>query len=98
MPAATVPFPCEKREGKTNVAPSLSRSPELAVSWSSAIGCFMQAVYITASGGWKLAGFGFALSVEQSLNDGNSGQAFHYPVRASTFSRSCCGIFKTGLL
>ncbi|CAM6090431.1 unnamed protein product [Calypogeia fissa] len=38
-----------------------------------------EAVYITASGAWKLAGFGFAVNVEQSLNDGSSAQAFHYP-------------------
>ncbi|KAG6553544.1 hypothetical protein Mapa_004457 [Marchantia paleacea] len=38
-----------------------------------------EAVYITSSGAWKLAGFGFAISAEQSVNDSHGGPAFHYP-------------------
>lgn len=39
-----------------------------------------QAVFITSSGAWKLAGFSFALSVDQSATDAHgSGPTFHYP-------------------
>ncbi|KAL2651313.1 hypothetical protein R1flu_019441 [Riccia fluitans] len=37
-----------------------------------------EAVYITSSGAWKLAGFGFAISSEQSSSDSHD-LAFHYP-------------------
>ncbi|CAM8989183.1 unnamed protein product [Rhodiola kirilowii] len=33
---------------------------------------------ITASGAWKLAGFGFAISSDQASHDLSNGQAFHY--------------------
>jgi len=39
-----------------------------------------QSVYITASGAWKLAGFGFSISLDQSGTDPSGGPAFHYPV------------------
>uniref|UniRef100_A0A7N0ZZD7 Protein kinase domain-containing protein n=1 Tax=Kalanchoe fedtschenkoi TaxID=63787 RepID=A0A7N0ZZD7_KALFE len=33
---------------------------------------------ITSSGAWKLAGFGFAISSDQTSNDLSNGQAFHF--------------------
>ncbi|KAG2714043.1 hypothetical protein I3760_03G007700 [Carya illinoinensis] len=35
-------------------------------------------VLITSSGAWKLGGFGFAISTDQTSGDMASGQAFHY--------------------
>ncbi|KAH6775197.1 kinase family with ARM repeat domain-containing protein [Perilla frutescens var. hirtella] len=37
-----------------------------------------EAVLITSNGAWKLGGFGFAISNDQSSNDSASVQAFHY--------------------
>lgn len=40
-----------------------------------------QAVFITSTGAWKLAGFGFCLNMDQASADGlGGGPAFHYPV------------------
>lgn len=36
-------------------------------------------VYITSSGAWKLAGFGFAIPIDQASSGLTSTQAFHYP-------------------
>eukprot|EP00250_Pteridium_aquilinum_P016453 c23109_g2_i1 orf=408-3092(+) len=39
-----------------------------------------EAVFITSTGAWKLAGFGFSLSMDQASADGlGGGPAFHYP-------------------
>ncbi|MCO5572030.1 hypothetical protein L7F22_025781 [Adiantum nelumboides] len=39
-----------------------------------------EAVFITSSGAWKLAGFGFSLNADQTSADGlGGGPAFHYP-------------------
>lgn len=40
----------------------------------------LQSVLITSSGAWKLGGFGFAISTDQSSNDSANSQAFHYAV------------------
>lgn len=40
----------------------------------------LQNVLITSSGAWKLGGFGFAISTDQTSGDMASGQAFHYAV------------------
>ncbi|KAL0359964.1 UNVERIFIED_CONTAM: SCY1-like protein 2 [Sesamum radiatum] len=37
-----------------------------------------ESVLITSNGAWKLSGFGFAISTDQSSNDAASMQAFHY--------------------
>ncbi|KAI3464264.1 hypothetical protein Pfo_020927 [Paulownia fortunei] len=37
-----------------------------------------ETVLITSNGAWKLGGFGFAISTDQSSNDSASMQAFHY--------------------
>lgn len=39
-----------------------------------------QTILITSNGAWKLGGFGFAVSTDQSNNDSSSVQAFHYAV------------------
>ncbi|KAG0559084.1 hypothetical protein KC19_10G077800 [Ceratodon purpureus] len=38
-----------------------------------------ESVYITSSGAWKLAGFGFSSSLDQSGADPSGGPAFHFP-------------------
>lgn len=39
-----------------------------------------EAVFITSTGAWKLAGFGFCLNMDQASADGlGGGPAFHYP-------------------
>ncbi|KAK1325199.1 hypothetical protein QJS10_CPA01g02138 [Acorus calamus] len=37
-----------------------------------------ETVYITASGAWKLGGFGFSISTDQALGDSTSVPPFHY--------------------
>ncbi|KAL0349609.1 UNVERIFIED_CONTAM: hypothetical protein Sradi_4110100 [Sesamum radiatum] len=37
-----------------------------------------ESVLITSNGAWKLSGFGFAISTDQSSNDSAGMQAFHY--------------------
>ncbi|KAL1533948.1 SCY1-like protein 2 A [Salvia divinorum] len=37
-----------------------------------------ETILITSNGAWKLGGFGFAISADQSSNDSASVQAFHY--------------------
>ncbi|XP_073137215.1 SCY1-like protein 2 A [Henckelia pumila] len=37
-----------------------------------------ESVLITSNGAWKLGGFGFAISTDQSSNDSANSQAFHY--------------------
>lgn len=41
---------------------------------------FWQSVYITSSGAWKLAGFGFAINLDQPGADSAGSPAFHFPV------------------
>ncbi|XP_024396170.1 LOW QUALITY PROTEIN: SCY1-like protein 2 A [Physcomitrium patens] len=38
-----------------------------------------ESVYLTSSGAWKLAGFGFSISLDQSGVDPTDGPAFHFP-------------------
>ena len=40
----------------------------------------LQNVLITSSGAWKLAGFGFAISTDNTTGDTANSQAFHYAV------------------
>jgi hypothetical protein len=40
----------------------------------------LQNVLITSSGAWKLGGFGFAISTDQTSGDMANVQAFHYAV------------------
>lgn len=56
--------------------------------------CVWQSVYITASGAWKLAGFGFAVNIGQP--DPSSGPTFQFSVHVLKCSCSCqveCGFF-----
>ena len=39
-----------------------------------------QTILITSNGAWKLGGFGFSISADQSSSDSASVQAFHYAV------------------
>ncbi|KAH7307548.1 hypothetical protein KP509_22G064800 [Ceratopteris richardii] len=38
-----------------------------------------EVVFITASGAWKLGGFGFSVNADQATSDLGGGQTFHYP-------------------
>lgn len=52
----------------------------------------LQNVLITSNGAWKLAGFGFAIPVDQTSSDMTAMQTFHYSV--SSTSTGCLLNFK----
>lgn len=53
----------------------------------------MQNVIITSSGAWKLGGFGFAVSIDNTAADTTNAQAFHYAV-----SGNLCAFVNLALL